>query len=207
VSQTRKAHWDRVYEDKGFTDVSWYQARPSRSLELIEAATADRDTPVIDIGGGASTLVDHLIDLGYGDVSVLDVSARAFAQARARLGESALRVNWIVADITKFQPERTYGLWHDRAVLHFLVDAGERSRYLDALRTALSPGGHLVLATFGPDGPQKCSGLEVRRYSVDMLMELLGPEFDLCSEQTVYHQTPSGASQQFLFTRWHRSTE
>jgi SAM-dependent methyltransferase len=207
VSKTQSSHWDRVYEDKAFTDVSWYQAQPSESLELIEAAQVPPDVPIIDVGGGASTLVDHLVDRGFRDITVLDLSERAFAQARARLGDDTDRVSWIVADVTTFRPERTYGLWHDRAVLHFLVDAEDRNRYLDVLRAALAPGGHLVLATFGPEGPLRCSGLEVRRYSVDRMADLLGPEFNLCSEQTVYHQTPSGASQQFLFTRWHRTKE
>ena len=200
----RKSHWDRVYEDKAFSDVSWYQAQPAESLALIEAAATHHDAPIIDVGGGASTLVDHLLDRGYRDVTVLDVSEQAFAQARARLGEAEGRVNWIVADVTMFRPERAYSLWHDRAVLHFLIDLEDRRRYLAALRGALAPGGHLVLATFGPEGPRKCSGLEVRRYSVDTMAELLGPDFELCSEQIVYHETPSGGSQQFLFTRWRR---
>lgn len=204
MSTTRQSHWDRVYEDKAFTDVSWYQARPAESLALIEAAATHRDAPIIDVGGGASTLVDHLLDRGYRDVTVLDVSEQAFAQARARLGEAAGRVCWIVADVTMFRPERTYSLWHDRAVLHFLIDVEDRRRYLAALRGALVPGGDLVLATFGPEGPRKCSGLEVRRYSVDSMAELLGPDFELCSDQIVYHETPSGGSQQFLFTRWRR---
>lgn len=204
MSTTRKSHWDRVYEDKAFTDVSWYQAQPAESLELIEAAAMHRDAPIIDIGGGASTLVDHLLGRGYQDVTVLDVSEQAFAQVRARLGEHADRVSWIAADVTTFRPQRTYSLWHDRAVLHFLIDAEDRLRYLATLRAALAPDGHLVLATFGPEGPRKCSGLEVRRYSVDTMAELLGPDFELCSEQIVYHETPSGGSQQFLFTRWRR---
>jgi trans-aconitate methyltransferase len=204
VSTTRKSHWDRVYEDRVFTDVSWYQAQPSESLDLIEAAATHRDAPIIDIGGGASTLVDHLLDRGYRDLTVLDVSEQAFTQARARLGEAAGQVSWIATDVTMFRPERTYDLWHDRAVLHFLIDAEDRRRYLAALRRALAPGGHLVLATFGPEGPQKCSGLEVRRYSMDTMAELLGADFELCSEQFQYHETPSGGSQQFLFTRWRR---
>ena len=205
MSETRKSHWDRVYEDKAFTDVSWYQAQPSESLDLIEATAAQPDAPIIDIGGGASTLVDHLLERGYRDVTVLDVSDKAFVQARARLGENASRVSWIAADVTKFKAERTYSLWHDRAVLHFLVDAEDRGRYMAALRGALAPGGHLVLATFGPEGPRKCSGLEVRRYSVDAMAELLGADFELCAERTVSHETPSGGSQQFLFTHWQRS--
>ena len=166
MSQDRKLHWEGVYDSKQFTDVSWYQQRPAKSLELIAEAGATENAPIIDIGGGASTLVDHLIAGGYRDVTVLDVSERALAQARTRLGESADRAHWIVSDVATFRPERLYRVWHDRAVLHFLVDAADRRRYVEALRSALAPGGHLVLATFGPDGPLKCSGLEVRRYSV-----------------------------------------
>jgi len=202
--QERKSHWERVYDTRRYSDVSWYQQRPSKSLQLIEEAGAERDAPVIDSGGGASTLVDHLIDDGYTDISVLDTSVGALAQARTRLGDAADAVDWIVADVTTFEPARTYALWHDRAVLHFLTDAVDRQRYLDTLRAGLPAGGHLVLATFGPDGPEKCSGLRVRRYSMETMAELLGPEFRPEYEDIEMHRTPSGGSQQFLYTRWRR---
>jgi trans-aconitate methyltransferase len=204
VSQDRKLHWEGVYKTKQFTDVSWYQQLPARSLELIDAAAVGEDAPIIDIGGGASTLVDHLIARGYRDVTVLDIAEGALAQARSRLAGSSHHVHWIVSDVVAFRPERSYRLWHDRAVLHFLVDAADRQRYLAALRAALVPGGDLVLASFGPDGPLKCSGLEVRRYSLEMMAELLGPEFELQSDDIEFHRTPSGGEQQFLCTRWRR---
>lgn len=206
MSESRRLHWEGVYDSKAFRDVSWYQPRPAMSLELIAGADVARDAPIIDIGGGASTLVDHLLADGYRDVTVLDVSGRALAQARGRLGESAGRVHWIVSDVATFRPERPYRLWHDRAVLHFLVDADDRDRYVEALRAALAPGGHLVLATFGPEGPLKCSGLEVRRYSLEMMGELLGHEFELQADTIEFHRTPAGGRQQFLCTRWHRLT-
>ncbi len=204
MSDARQRHWDDVYATRQYMDVSWYQDLPARSLALIEATGIGPDQPIIDVGGGASTLADHLLDRGYRDVSVLDLSARALDQARGRLGARAAAVNWIVADVTRFSPERTFSLWHDRAVLHFLVDKADRDRYAAVLRRALAPGGHLVLATFGPEGPLKCSGLAVRRYSVEMMSELLGPGFMLQSDELEFHETPAGGSQQFLFTRWLR---
>lgn len=205
MSEERKHHWDGVYETRQYDDVSWYQALPERSLALIEATGIERDQPIIDVGGGASTLVDHLVDRGYSDVTVVDIAANGLAQARARLGARAGQVEWIVADVVGFRPERTYSLWHDRAVLHFLTDAGDRQRYVDVLMSALRPGGHLMLATFGPDGPLKCSGLAVRRYSVEMMAALLGPEFELRHHDVELHETPSGGTQPFLVTHWLRA--
>ena len=207
VSQDRKSHWEDVYKARPFTDVSWYQDLPAASLELIAAAGLERGDPIIDIGGGASTLVDHLIERGYRDLTVLDISESALLQARQRLGERAAGVTWEIANVLQFAPRRRYRLWHDRAALHFLVDAKDRQRYVEVLRQALAADGQVVLATFGPDGPQKCSGLEVRRYSVAMMAELLGPEFVLQSDALHVHETPSGGSQQFLFTRWLRKPE
>lgn len=205
MNQERRSHWEGVYEKKRFDDVSWYQDLPASSLEMIAGAVLERSDPIIDIGGGASTLVDHLIELGYTDLTVLDISAEALAQASERLGDRAQHVAWTVADITRFEPPRRYRLWHDRAVLHFLVDAGDRDRYVEALQRTLAPGGYVVLATFGPEGPRQCSGLDVRRYSVEMMAELLGPGFELEEEKLELHETPSGGSQQFLFTRWRRA--
>ena len=204
MNEDRRSHWEKVYEEKRFTDVSWYQDLPATSLELIAGAVLERSDPIIDIGGGASTLVDHLIELGYTDLTVLDISAQALAQAGERLGDRAEHVAWTVADITRFEPPRRYRMWHDRAVLHFLVDAADRERYVAALQRALAPDGYVVLATFGPEGPLKCSGLDVRRYSVEMMAELLGPEFELEEDKLEMHETPFGGSQQFLFSRWRR---
>ena len=197
-------HWDGVYGSRAFDQVSWYQPVPERSLHLIEKALTSRDAGVIDVGGGASTLVDHLLDTGFNDVTVLDISERALQQARRRLGARADAVNWVVADVMTFLPDRKFALWHDRAVLHFLTDADDRARYLDALQRALLPGGTLVLSTFGPEGPLKCSGLQICRYDIDMLMDLLGSCFEPREHEFEDHQTPAGTKQQFLYTSWTR---
>ncbi len=197
-------HWDSVHSDKFFTDVSWYQETPDKSLELIAATGIGCGDAIIDAGGGASTLVDHLLERGYSDLTVLDISANALQQARDRLAARASRVNWLVDDVTRFSPERRYALWHDRAVLHFLVDAEDRERYAYIVHNAILPGGHLVLATFGPDGPEKCSGLATRRYTVEMTAELLGPEFELRGSDLEYHETPGGVKQQFLYSSWRK---
>lgn len=203
-NRNRRTHWDGVYGAKRFTEVSWYQEVPTRSLQQLRATGVDPHTPVIDVGGGASTFVDHLVEQGFDDVTVLDISAAAFEQTRERLGARATDVTWMVGDVTAFAADRQYGVWHDRAVLHFLTDAADRTRYVDALRRALAPGGYAIIATFGPDGPLKCSGLEVRRYDVELLGQLLGAEFELMNQALEDHQTPWGAAQQFLHTSWRR---
>ena len=204
MNDGQQEHWDNVYGTRRYSEVSWYQDEPSVSLEFLEATGIATSDSIIDVGGGASTLVDRLIERGYENVSVLDISDTALDQARERLGDAADGVTWIIDDVTQFLPPQTYHAWHDRAVLHFLVDESSRARYMDGLKRALSPGGHLVLATFGPDGPTRCSGLPVRRYTVDMLRDLLGPTFELCSHRMDSHRTPAGATQEFLYTRWVR---
>ena len=169
---------------------------------MIRSTGAPLDASVIDVGGGASTLVDHLLGAGYQDVSILDIASSAFTQSRARLGTAADRAQWIVADVTDFEPKRSYEIWHDRAVFHFLTEATDRERYLSVLRKALRSRGHFLLATFGPEGPLRCSGLEVRRYSVDMLRELLEPEFRLRTYELEEHRTPMGSIQEFLRSWW-----
>lgn len=197
-------HWKQLYQTKAPNQVSWYQGVPERSLELIHATGVGPTAPILDVGGGASLLVDHLLLEGYQDISVLDLAAEALAAAQLRVGARAERVHWIVADITAFQPERRYALWHDRAVFHFLIDPVRREAYLNVLRRALDPEGHLILATFGPDGPPKCSGLDVQRYSAAELSATLGPEFRLAESLTEEHVTPGGTRQQFLYGRWQR---
>jgi len=202
MTQPRKRHWEDVYESKAAMEVSWYQANPERSLALVQKTGISREAPIIDVGGGASTLVDHLLDAGYTDLTVLDLAAAALKQAQARLAARAHGVDWLVADVMRFEPRRRYRLWHDRAVLHFLTEAADRERYIQVLRRALEPGGHVIIAVFGPDGPMRCSGLDIRRYNVDLLKELLGPEFTLQSQELENHQTPTGAVQQFLYSWW-----
>jgi SAM-dependent methyltransferase len=171
-------------------------------LEWIAASGVGRHAAILDVGGGASTLVDHLLGAGFTDVTVLDITAAAFAQARIRLGEAAPRVQWIEAAVTSWQPGRRYAVWHDRALLHFLVDPAERAEYVAVLQAALAPRGHVVIATFGPEGPTRCSGLDVRRYSADELSLLLGPRFCLVRSQVEEHITPAGRAQQFLYAWW-----
>ena len=197
-------HWEQVYATRPSDEVSWYQPRPERSLQLIRDAGVTVETPIIDVGGGASTLVDHLLDEGYRDITVLDIAASAFGHSRARLGPRVDDVEWIIGDVTRFKAQRSYGLWHDRAVLHFLTAADDRDRYVQVLEQALAPRAHLVLSTFGPQGPLKCSGLDVRRYDVEMVTELLGDLFELRSDTLETHSTPSGSTQQFLYTSWVR---
>ncbi len=198
----RKALWDRVYRERAAEQVSWYQSVPQPSLEMIAASGVSKERPVIDVGGGASNLVDHLLAAGWDNVTVLDLSAIALEHARQRLGATAGRAAWIKADITTFEPPQRYALWHDRAVLHFLTDADDRARYRAVLRAALEPGGHIIIGSFAPDGPDRCSGLPVVRYDAEALAALLGEEFRLEDERHVVHQTPWQVAQNFLFCRF-----
>lgn len=195
-----REHWEAVYESKDPSQVSWYRPHLEHSLRFIEAAGLDRDAAVIDIGGGASTLVDDLVARGYRNVSVLDVSPKALETAQARLGERAPAVHWVVADITQAElPSRAYDFWHDRAVFHFLRDEDERRRYVSAVRRSVKPGGHILVATFGPEGPTRCSGLDVRRYGPEELHAEFGGGFEKIESLTETHSTPWGAEQQFVY--------
>ena len=195
-------HWQTVYETKSSTDVSWYQPVPQRSLALIQSTGLPPDAAILDVGGGASTLVDHLLAAGFSDITVLDVAPAALEAAKVRLGAAGAPVQRIAADVTAWQPSRRYDLWHDRAVFHFLVDAALREQYLNVLKVALAPGGYLVMATFGPEGPMRCSGLDVRRYSAAELSAVLGPTFRVVTSAIEEHTTPSGNLQQFMYGLW-----
>lgn len=195
-------YWQAQYGKKPVTELSWYQPVPERSLELIRATGVPLTAPILDVGGGASTLVDHLLEAGFKDVSVLDLAPRALTAAQTRLQAAADRARWIVADITEFIPERRYAVWHDRAVFHFLVDPKRRERYLSVLHNAVVPGGHVILATFGPQGPTQCSGLPVVRYSADQLSAALGSGFRPARSLLEEHITPGGRRQQFLYGWW-----
>jgi SAM-dependent methyltransferase len=196
-----KAHWEQVYRDKSPLDVSWYQSAPTLSYELIRASGVDYDAPLIDVGGGASTLVDHLLDAGFTDVSVLDISMQALAHAARRLGERARRVHWIENDITRFVPETVYRLWHDRAVFHFLTEAEDRRRYREVLERALAADGLLIIGTFAPGGPERCSGLPIVQYDAARLQDALGERFALIETRAETHRTPGGKDQLFNFFR------
>lgn len=198
----RKQHWEQVYAQKQPTEVSWFQPRPEYSLRLIAAAGIDKSLPVIDMGGGASRLVDNLLDAGYSDVSVLDISAAALQHTRERLGERAARVDWIVADATAFEPAKNYALWHDRAVFHFLTEPADRLAYRQRLDRGLRSGGHLIIATFALDGPEKCSNLPVQRYSPATLSAELGAGYTLVETLSEGHITPAQKEQRFVYCRF-----
>ena len=194
-----REHWDSVYEQKGPSEVSWYRPHLEHSHRFIEGTGVDRQAAIIDVGGGASTLVDDLLARGYANVSVLDVSSRAIESAKTRLGDRAAAVRWLVADITQAElPQAAYDLWHDRAVFHFLRDEEDRRRYVAAVRRSLRPGGHILVATFGPEGPSRCSGLDVVRYTPEELHAEFGGAFEKVGSATEMHSTPWGAEQQFL---------
>lgn len=205
--EDRQGHWQRTYQQKAENEVSWTQDSPEPSLMLVTAAASSRSSPIIDIGGGASHLVDHLLQYRYSDVSVLDLSPAALAKARARLGELGRSVDWIVADITNWTPRRRYEVWHDRATFHFMVTDADRNAYLDRLRQVLAPGGRAVIATFAPDGPEQCSGLPVMRYNGISLARTLGPGFALVSSTQHLHRTPWDSPQSFQFSVFRRLPE
>jgi SAM-dependent methyltransferase len=198
TSRDRSQHWDTVYGRMGTTGVSWYQPVPSVSLELVAELGIPPATAVVDVGGGASGLARSLVERGFSDVSVLDVSSTALDAARQGLGDRP-GVHWLQHDLLTWEPQRRYGLWHDRAVFHFLVDPPERDRYLDVLSAALAPGGHVLIATFAPDGPQRCSGLPVARYGPEDLPRVLGGRLEVLTARREEHVTPGGTSQPFTW--------
>lgn len=200
-----KAHWDHVYTDKQESEVSWFQERPTISLDLIAACGVGKDASIIDVGGGASRLVDALLEEGYRSVAVLDISEKALTAAQHRLGPRASRAEWIVADVTAWRPTHLYDLWHDRATFHFLTSPQDQETYIRLLREAVRTAGYAIIGTFAPDGPQRCSGLPVMRYDANALAALLGPSFALLEARPDDHWTPSGHLQRFQFSRFRRT--
>lgn len=197
---TARNHWETVYRTKAVEDVSWYRPHLEVSLQLIGDAAPDTGSAVIDVGGGEATLVDDLVARGYGDVTVLDISQAAIDVAKTRLGSSAAAVRWIAADITAVELEAArYDVWHDRAVFHFLTRAEDRAAYVRQVARAVRRGGHVIVATFGPEGPEKCSGLDVVRYDAEHLHREFGPKFRLLNSVSELHETPWGAPQQFMY--------
>jgi SAM-dependent methyltransferase len=211
---SRQAHWEEVYTSRRETDVSWFQDIPVPSLELIERAQGGRDTliggsdiRIIDVGGGASRLADGLLQRGFLHLTVLDISLAALDLAALRLGRRASEVQWITADVTEWHPSRRFGVWHDRAVFHFLVDEADRAAYVARLKEALVGGGHAIIATFAADGPETCSGLPVRRYDAASLATELGDEFTLVDSRLHDHVTPRNSSQRFQFSVFRKQGE
>lgn len=201
-----QAHWEKVYTTKGEDNVSWYQELPEPSLELLALVGAHSDTAIIDIGGGASRLVDVLLAKGYRDVTVLDLSREALITARKRLGNASNKAKWIVADITEWEPPVVYDLWHDRAAFHFLNREKQKFAYIQRLRRGLHIGGHAIIGTFALDGPDKCSGLPVIRYSAESLSDLLGNDFTLLDARRHEHTTPNGVVQKFQFSTFKKTS-
>ncbi len=197
-SNSRTAHWDSVYQRLTPSGVSWYESEASTSLSLIKDLNLPTDTSILDVGGGASTLVDGLVAGGYSDVSVLDLSSAALDAARHRLGPD-VPVRWLNEDLLNWAPDRRYGLWHDRAVFHFLTEPEDRTRYLDLMDRAVAAGGRVIMLTFAPEGPDRCSGLPVARYSAEDLASALAPNFEVIDSGRQAHVTPSAITQPFTW--------
>ena len=195
-----KSHWEKIYTTKAPNQVSWYRPHLETSLALIERAATDRSSSIIDVGGGESTLVDDLVVRGFQNITVLDVSESAIVATKKRLGQVANAIHWIAADITQVELEpRTYDVWHDRAVFHFLTDPQQRIAYIRQVLRSVIPGGHVIVSTFGPEGPTKCSGLDVMRYDADSLHDEFGKRFRLVESSQELHHAPFGTTQQFLY--------
>jgi len=200
----RKDHWENIYKDKSPLEVSWYQKAPTISLELIKKLSLNNSDFIIDIGGGASKLVDCLIEDGFINITVLDLSSNALAHTQQRLGEKSSLVEWKVEDVTKFVAGHKYDLWHDRAVFHFLTDKNDREKYRQVLEASINIGGHIIIAAFSVGGPTKCSGLDIVQYDREKLKSELGDNFTFIEEKFEKHVTPAGKEQAFgyyIFTK------
>jgi trans-aconitate methyltransferase len=197
--EEKKKHWESLYKAKGPTELSWTQERPSPSLEWILDAVTDRSAAIIDVGGGTSPLVEFLLDAGYSEPAVLDISGAAIEKAKAHLGVRKSLVEWIEADVTTVMLSRKFSLWHDRAVFHFLTNRPDREKYLTTLRASLTTHGKLLLATFSPNGPGQCSGLDVMRFDESTLAIEIGPDFHLIKNLRHTHKSPWGSEQEFQY--------
>ena len=195
-------HWQDVYNKKNENEVSWYQEYPQPSLDFIKSLNLKLDSHIIDIGAGESRLVDNLLELGFTNVSVLDISLKSIEKTKKRLGLKSKLIKWIVSDINDFTPEHKYDLWHDRAAFHFLKDSSEIDNYVKLLKNSLNVEANLIIATFSENGPLKCSGLEVSRYSESSISNLLSNDFELISSEISVHNTPFNTTQEFLFSKF-----
>ncbi len=200
MENTGRSHWNSIYKSKPVTEVSWFQEKPSTSLDLIRKSGVNKDERIIDVEGGASTLIDYLLFDGYKKITILDISSVALEHAKQRLGEKSSVVDWVVADATTYEPlEKHFSLWHDRAVFHFLTKPEDQVRYVNSLKKGLRPAGILIMVTFGIGGATKCSNLDVKQYNAEMMMQVLGPNFELQREFQEKHVTPSKAEQLFWY--------
>ncbi len=195
----RKQHWENVYATKKLEEVSWFEPTPKISLEFLNKFNVPKDAKIIDVGGGDSLLVDNLIELGYTDVSVLDISETAINRAKQRLGEKAGMVTWIIADASQFKPVEMYDFWHDRAAFHFLTDENDVKNYIDNISKYIKPNGVFVIGTFSDKGPKKCSGIEIKQYTEQALLNILYKYFDKVECKEVEHITPFNTTQSFIF--------
>lgn len=202
MSLDRKKHWETVYETKNPDQVSWTQKTPKTSIEFIHSFGLNKTSKIIDIGGGDSKLVDYLLDQGFENITVLDISAKSLEKAKIRLGEKAIKVNWIVSDITEFEPNMTFDVWHDRATFHFLTTTEQIKKYMKIARNSVS--GFLIIGTFSQNGPEKCSGLEIKQYNEEELTSELNDGFDKIKCVTEDHLTPFETTQNFLFCSFKR---
>lgn len=202
----RKKHWENIYQTKDLKDVSWYQPTPTTSLDFLKQFNIPTTAKIIDIGGGDSFLVDHLLDLGYTDLTVLDISAASLDRAKQRLGDRATKVKWIVADAATFKPTEQYDFWHDRAAFHFLTQEREITNYIDTIQKSIKPTGVLVIGTFSEQGPKKCSGIEIKQYSETTMTDRLKMFFEKVKCITVDHQTPFDTIQNFIFCSFKKLT-
>ncbi|MCC5816155.1 MAG: class I SAM-dependent methyltransferase [Leptospira sp.] len=201
---SRKSHWENVYNSKKLEEVSWFQPKPETTLSFLSTYKVPLSARIIDIGGGDSYLVDHLLDLGYTNVSVLDISEKALERVKARLAERAKLVQWIVSDAAKFVPDVEYDFWHDRAAFHFLTDPSDIAHYVESAKKGIRKGGNLVVGTFSDKGPLKCSGLEIRQYTKDSMVATFGEDFNLLDSNVLDHKTPGGNVQNFIFCGFER---
>jgi len=195
-----QAHWEKIYSTKGPTEVSWFSPHLQTSLDLIQRAATNPCASIMDVGGGESTLVDDLIALGYQNITVMDISHVAVEHTKKRLGPASDAVKWLVVDVIRAElPARSYDIWHDRAVFHFLTEPAQRLAYVRQVASSVKRGGHVVVGTFGPEGPTTCSGLDTMRYDAESLHGEFGPSFRLIESSKELHRTPSGTTQQFLY--------
>ncbi|MBB3646220.1 trans-aconitate methyltransferase [Rhizobium sp. BK619] len=204
MTEAKQEHWDAVYRTKAADSVSWYQPTPEPSLQALDALRLPVTASLIDVGGGASSLVDRLVERGWSDLTVLDIAAPALDLAKARLGDETARVAWVVDDVTAWRPERQYDVWHDRAVFHFHTEPEQRLAYRRALETGTAPGSAVIIATFAPDGPERCSGLPVQRYDAAALTREFSSAFTLERDWREEHTTPSGGRQSFQWCVFRR---
>ena len=202
----RKIHWETIYQTKKPADVSWYQAKPITSLNFISELDMKKDAKIIDIGAGESCLADFLLEDGFSDLTILDISEEALEHARLRLGKKAENLKWITSDISNFVPKEKYDLWHDRAAFHFLTDETQVQNYLKTLENSINPGGYVILGTFSEKGPVKCSGLEIKQYSIAEMSDLLSDSFQKLHCENIDHITPSGAIQNFTFCSFQKKS-